>query len=402
MLEEEKRLPALKIKISTLFMIIYCFIMFVPGYFSNAGIKLLSNLMMVVAAFFLLRHKYKPNKFIVLTGIYMLYLMIISYINRTNAADIHLIISYCKIFFFLGVFDYMLKNNQENAVNIMFYILLLFVSLDFFSIILFPNGLYHTSLKWNEWTTSQEAQWIYGNKNNRIYWYIMLLMTAWERHIINGKSKAWPTVIAIGTIVTMMLVKSSTATTVAIVVGTGILVSIYKKKEIRFSINSYLLVGICTVVTILILAGSTGFLKIVVEGIFHKDMTFSNRSQVWQQVVLLIAQKPFFGWGIVDSDTATGLLGSLTYVNAHNQFLNCLWQGGIVLICILGGVILCTARNINAIASDRYKLVFECVLVGLMIDMMFEVIMGTTATWGCLLLLNSIHLFLEKQEYLFY
>ena len=149
MLEEEKRLPALKIKISTLFMIIYCFVMFVPGYFSNAGIKLLSNLMMVVAAFFLLRHKYKPNKFIVLTGIYMLYLMIISYINRTNAADIHLIISYCKIFFFLGVFDYMLKNNQENAVNIMFYILLLFVSLDFFSIILFPNGLYHTSLTWN-------------------------------------------------------------------------------------------------------------------------------------------------------------------------------------------------------------------------------------------------------------
>lgn len=376
--------------------------MFVPGYFSNAGIKLLSNLMMVVAAFFLLRHKYKPNKLIVLTGIYMLYLIVISYVNRTNAADIHLIIVYCKIFVFLGVADYMLKNNQANAVNIMFYILLLFVSLDFFSIILFPNGLYHTSLTWNEWSTSQEAQWIYGNKNNRIYWYIMLLMTAWERYVLNGKSKIWPTLISIGTIVAMMIVKSSTATTVAIVVGTGILISIYKKKEIRFSINSYLLVGICTVVTILVLAGSTGFLKIVVEGIFHKDMTFSNRSQVWQQVILLIAQKPFWGWGIVDDKAATGLLGSLTYVNAHNQFLNCLWQGGIVLICIFGGIILCTARNINAIASDRYKLVFECVLVGLMIDMMFEVIMGTTATWGCLLLLNGIHLFLEKQEDLFY
>ena len=230
----------------------------------------------------------------------------------------------------------------------------------------------------------------------------MLLMTAWERYVLNGKSKIWPTLISIGTIIAMMIVKSSTATTVAIVVGTGILISIYKKKEIRFSINSYLLVGICTVVTILVLAGSTGFLKIVVEGIFHKDMTFSNRSQVWQQVILLIAQKPFWGWGIVDDKAATGLLGSLTYVNAHNQFLNCLWQGGIVLICIFGGIILCTARNINAIASDRYKLVFECVLVGLMIDMMFEVIMGTTATWGCLLLLNGIHLFLEKQEDLFY
>ena len=118
-------MPALKIKISTLFMIIYCFVMFVPSYFSNVGIKLLSNLMMIAAAFFLIRHKYKPNKFIVLTGIYMLYLIVITYINRTNAADIHLIISHCKIFLFLSVFDYMLKNKQENTVNIMFYILLL-------------------------------------------------------------------------------------------------------------------------------------------------------------------------------------------------------------------------------------------------------------------------------------
>ena len=82
-------MPALKIRTSTLFMIIYCFVMFVPGYFSNAGIKLLSNVMMVIAALFLLRRKYKPNKFIVLTGIYLLYLMIMTYINHTNAADIH-------------------------------------------------------------------------------------------------------------------------------------------------------------------------------------------------------------------------------------------------------------------------------------------------------------------------
>ena len=181
-------MPSFKIKISTLFMILYCFAMFVPGYFSNVGIKILSNLMMVIAALFLLRRKYKPNKFIVLTGIYMLYLITITYINRTNAADI-------------------------------------------FSIIFFPDGLYNTSLVWNEWSTSHVAEWIYGNKNNRIYWYIMLLVTAWERYILNGKSKIWPTLIAIGTIVTMMLVKSSTATTVAIVVGTGILVSIYKKKR---------------------------------------------------------------------------------------------------------------------------------------------------------------------------
>ena len=66
----------------------------------------------------------------------------------------------------------------------------------------------------------------------------------------------------------------------------------------------------------------------------------------------------------------------------HTTSFKCLLAGEHCINYILGGIILCTARNINAIVSDRYKLVFECVLVGLMIDMMFEVIMGTTATWG--------------------
>ena len=147
-------MPVLKIKTTTLFMIIYCGIMFLPSCFSNSFTQLLSNLMVVIAVLFLLQVRYKPNFFIVLTGFYQLYLILITYINHTNAADIHLIISNCKLFFFLCVIDYMLKKKQKDTTNIMFYILLIFVALDFFSIVFFPNGLYNTSLVWNEWTTT--------------------------------------------------------------------------------------------------------------------------------------------------------------------------------------------------------------------------------------------------------
>lgn len=391
-------MPVLKIKTTTLFMIIYCAIMFLPNYFSNSFTQLLSNLIVVIAVLFLLKIRYKPSLFITLMGFYQLYLILITYINKTNTADIHLIISNCKIFFFLCVIDYMLKRKQKDITNIIFYILLIFVALDFFSIVFFPDGLYSTSLTWNEWSTSYEAQWIYGNKNNRIYWYIILIMTLWERYVINGKSKFGPTVISAITILAMILVKSSTATIVAIIVGIGIFVSIYKKKELLVNINTYMLVGICAVVTLMILAGSASFLRPIVEGIFDKDMTFSNRSEVWQQTILLIIQKPLLGWGVTDSETATGLLGSLTFVNAHNQVLNCLWQGGIILFAIFLCIILCTARNINLIINSKYKLVFQAIMVGLMVDMMFEVILGTSATWVCFLLLNNVYCFSKKQK----
>ena len=171
-----------------------------------------------------------------------------------------------------------------------------------------------------------------------------------------------------------------------------------KKKELLVNINTYMLVGICAVVTLMILAGSASFLRPIVEGIFDKDMTFSNRSEVWQQAILLIIQKPLLGWGVTDSETATGLLGSLTFVNAHNQVLNCLWQGGIILFAIFLCIILCTARNINLIINSKYKLVFQAIMVGLMVDMMFEVILGTSATWVCFLLLNNVYCFSKKQK----
>lgn len=391
-------MPVLKIKTTTLFMITYCGIMFLPSCFSNSFTQLLSNLMVVIAVLFLLQVRYKPNFFIVLTGFYQLYLILITYINHTNAADIHLIISNCKLFFFLCVIDYMLKKKQKDTTNIIFYILLIFVALDFFSIIFFPNGLYNTSLVWNEWTTTYEAQWIFGNKNNRIYWYIMLIMTSWERYAVNGKSKFEPTVISAITILTMILVKSNTATIVAIIVGIGIFISIYKKKDLLLNINTYILVGICAAITLMILVGSASFLRLIVEGIFNKNMTFSNRSAVWQQAILLIIQKPLFGWGITDSETATGLLGSLTFVNTHNQILNCLWQGGIFLFAIFLCIMLCTARNINLIINSKYKLVFQAIMVGLMVDMIFEVILGISATWVCLLLLNNIYCFSKNRE----
>ena len=122
-------------------MIIYCAIMFLPNYFSNSFTQLLSNLIVVIAVLFLLKIRYKPSLFITLMGFYQLYLILITYINKTNTADIHLIISNCKIFFFLCVIDYMLKRKQKDITNIIFYILLIFVALDFFSIVFFTISI---------------------------------------------------------------------------------------------------------------------------------------------------------------------------------------------------------------------------------------------------------------------
>ena len=142
---------------------------------------------------------------------YFAYLIAITFIYHNKAADVHLIISNLKIVFMLCAIEYLLKRTPDSTINIMFFILITFVLIDFASIVLFPNGLYQTEQIWNEWSSSQEAFWIYGNKNNRIYWYVLLSIITWLRYIFNNKSKVMVLITSGISIVAMMLVKSSTA-----------------------------------------------------------------------------------------------------------------------------------------------------------------------------------------------
>lgn len=387
----------LKVKKSSILLAVYLFSMFLPGYFSSPIMQMVSNIMMVGVAIYLFSVKYKPSRFMILTICYFAYLIAITFIYHNKAADVHLIISNLKIVFMLCAIEYLLKRTPDSTINIMFFILITFVLIDFASIVLFPNGLYQTEQIWNEWSSSQEAFWIYGNKNNRIYWYVLLSIITWLRYIFNNKSKVMVLITSGISIVAMMLVKSSTATIVAILVSVGVFYLTYKKQT-NLNMNSYGILVIYVCITVLILLGSTSLLKPFVEGVLHKDMTFTGRSTAWERVLLLIACKPVFGWGVIDSETATGLLKSIAFVNPHNQLLNCLWQGGIILVFILSLIMTTTAFNIAKTPNRPERTGIQFVWIGLLIDMIFEVLLGTGATWICLLLINHLYEFIYERE----
>ena len=387
----------LKVKKSSILLAVYLFPMFLPGYFSNQVMQMVSNIMMVGVAIYLFSVKYKPSRFMILTICYFAYLIAITFIYHNKSADVHLIVSNLKIVFMLCVIEYLLKRTPDSTINIMFFLLITFVIFDFASIVLFPNGLYQTEQIWNEWSSSQEAFWIYGNKNNRIYWYVLLSIITWLRYIFNNKSKVMVLITSGISIVAMMLVKSSTATIVAILVSVGVFYLTYKKQT-NLNMNSYGILVIYVCITVLILLGSTSLLKPFVEGVLHKDMTFTGRSTAWERVLLLIASKPVFGWGVIDSETATGLLKSIAFVNPHNQLLNCLWQGGIILVFILSLIMTTTAFNIAKTPNRPERTGIQFVWIGLLIDMIFEVLLGTGATWICLLLINHLYEFIYERE----
>ena len=86
------------------------------------------------------------------------------------------------------------------------------------------------------------------------------------------------------------------------------------------------------------------------------------------------------------------------WIPRNNQLLNCLWQGGIILVFILSLIMTTTAFNIAKTPNRPERTGIQFVWIGLLIDMIFEVLLGTGATWICLLLINHLYEFIYERE----
>ena len=72
----------------------------------------------------------------------------------------------------------------------------------------------------------------------------------------------------------------------------------------------------------------------LIEGILGKSVTFTSRTLLWDRMIALIIEKPFWGYGLLETTTRVRITGLWFAVHAHNQFLEVAFQGGLVLLAV--------------------------------------------------------------------
>lgn len=90
--------------------------------------------------------------------------------------------------------------------------------------------------------------------------------------------------------------------------------------------------------------------------------------------------KPIWGWGQLSGSTVGSILGNKFFTSAHNQWLNTLFQGGVILFLLVALIIIWLANSTRKFEKNigNMKLLM---LLSIMIDMMFESILSVFATW---------------------
>ena len=361
-----------KVTISSLLFWLYSFLILWPSSFSTIVTVVLYNAISVAGVLFLVSRKYRPQKLIVVLMVYYVVLCGITFYNRTDNASINLIVSYSKLMVYLGLVDYMMRNKQTAAVNDLFQIIFLFVVVDFVSLLAFPNGIKQTEYVWNEWSTSYDPIWFFGRKNNRIFYYIILdVLSIWKYNISRTKKNKWFVILAmVMGMTSSVLEESSTSIIVSAILSFGVICFLWKKEIKKIPVN--LCVLLYGIFEILLVGGSVTFLAPIINDLFHKDLTFSGRSLIWNQILVMIAQKPILGWGYMKSTTISKILGSKVFTSAHNQWLNFLFQGGIVLFGIAVMLFAIEIGTIKKQKANRNVFIMTVVLISLFVDMLFE------------------------------
>ena len=375
-------------------------IMIMPEYFSNMipGYRVLMNFVSVLIVVYLFKHCVRPSRFMWCVITFYIITLFSTFFN--GKFDYHDLISQLKIIITLMLVEDYLKSKRFDGINVIYYIIAFYVFIDICSVMLFPDGLYQSTTVWNEWYSSSASQWILGNKNNHIMWYLLVILLSYIKYI--GKKNIFNKLLVyltlIGCEVSALILQSSTSMVVILIVAIGIIIALFERWSNFHIVNMHTLNVIYCILMILVMLGMTQFLSPIVEGVFDKNLTFSNRTYAWAQSIVQIRQKPILGWGIISSDEARVALGNMAYVYAHNQWLQTLWQGGIVLLIVLILAVIVISIKVNRLNNSNLRVVMMLVLFSYLIEMIFEVQLRSTISWMIFLIIYNAHLFDQKER----
>lgn len=206
--------------------------------------------------------------------------------------------------------------------------------------------------------------YILGWKNNKIMYFIIVnLLSAY--HYINLESvrkrinfaMVWGT-LSIGCIANAILIESST--TAIVVVLIALFVPFRKIISHTPLINEKFVIGFHTVCFILIIFVRELFqepLNQIMNVLFGKDATFTGRIYIWRMALARIAESPIWGYGKYETQYAV-LPSKYEYAwtMAHNQILDLMLRGGIIILALWLGVLFVIMRKNQKTKSVYSKL----------------------------------------------
>lgn len=262
----------------------------------------------------------KINKTLSVILLFLVFNCVVS-INKTPIPTI--ISSFINIAGLCVVVNYSNKKLFYNMVKGFKSALLFLLLINLLTIILYPNGLYINI------GNNSSQNWFLGYKNSHILFIYPVLVFSYLDTVIykNKKISGFDIISFVVACITAVMAHSSTSLIGIFVLLLFILVPKLFKNTKIFNAMTYLYSYIALFFSIVIFRLQNIF-DFFIEGILHKDLSFTGRTYIWDYVLNDIPNKIVFGHGDKNFDFV--LLSGTTVKSTHNQILQIIYNYGII------------------------------------------------------------------------
>lgn len=331
--------------------------------------------------------RFKFNWFTLLLILYCLFGAFSTYMGNYSSLDLY-IKTYIPILALVFYIDMGLNYNKFYVLDGINFTFLLFIIINFLTIILFPNGLYDDGLYSNNW--------FFQYDNTHIFMYIPALMVSYILKEIDEKKRMIFFIEL--TIITLCTLYCNSATSL---VGLSILwiFLLMKKHFIKSKIfnSSNFFILYMLIFFIIVLFRMQNIFSWLIVDILGKDLTFTKRTILWDNILLWIKKNILIGYGLENSKIFSAKMGYAAFTHAHNTIFDVLYKYGLLGLIPHLMLLFITAKKASLSKTKAGKFV-QFSLLGLFVMMNFEAREEKIGYYVILIIAYNINLILTKSK----
>lgn len=363
----------MKINIKRIVMLLLLLPFFMPAFFSSARFeylpkiyKVLSIMVFIISTILYIKNN-KISKIIVFILIFEFLTILFTYMNKGSLSNV--IYTSINIITPCIITDLYIRNDKKNLFKTLSLIFEILVYANFITILLFKDGMY---IKTTLFETTK-YNWFLGVENIHILYVLPGILFSYINSYINnnGKINIRSKVFIVTGILSILLKKSATG-----ILGIFILVLYFIFQKIIdklkiFNILTYFYSSLLLHISIIIFRIQEIFNYLIVN-ILGKNLTFTNRIYIWDDTIYYIKQKFLIGYGI-ESNYVRYYKGiHFRAFHAHNQFLEILYTGGIILFAEFLYILHISFKELIKFKNEKLVKIISITIFSFLIMMIVE------------------------------
>lgn len=216
--------------------------------------------------------------------------------------------------------EMLIKNEPQKLLDCLSKILFIYIFLHFFTMIIFPNGIFNPD--------GMTAVLFLGNDNTTTITVALGILFIWFRSFYYYKKLDLMSILSIFLILFVYLRNWSVTSLIGLFLVIAYFIFFYKKNINTkiFNFRNYVIIGLLCFLLIVIIRVQNNF-QWFIEGILHKSVTFTGRTNIWDNCLYFIKNNFILGLGVQEFEVREKLI---SIFHAHCTYLNILLEGGII------------------------------------------------------------------------